>query len=106
MNKENNNMPNYSYKDIANYFIKKHKKDNEPITPMQLQKLVYFANGIYLALYNKPLIKEKFEAWRYGVVVNQLFQDLKSYGGNGVVNTIQTNNSSLKFTEDSDKILN
>ena len=71
-------------KAIANYFIELSKKEDEFITPMKLQKLVYFAHGWYLALTGKPLINEKIEAWQYGPVVNSLYQEFKIYGNNGI----------------------
>jgi uncharacterized phage-associated protein len=65
---------------IANYFIELAKF----ITPMKLQKLVYFAHGWCLALADKPLINEKIEAWQYGPVVSSLYREFKKYGNEGI----------------------
>ncbi len=71
----------YSAKAIANKFIEIAKAKGSTITPMKLQKLVYFAHGWYLSLTNaKPLIDEKIEAWRYGPVVPSLYHQFKSLG--------------------------
>lgn len=84
----------YSYKDIANYFINEHKKTGKFVTNMQLQKLLYFANGIYLYYQKKPLIDKRFRAWKYGPVIPELYNDLKYSGNSGIERVIanQTNN--------------
>lgn len=64
---------------IANVFLKKAREDNEPIDPLKLQKLVYIANGWSLAFMGRPLIRESFEAWRYGPVVPELYREFKEY---------------------------
>ena len=42
-------------------------------------KLVYLAHGWMLAVYNAPLVREDFEAWRYGPVVPDLYHTMKIY---------------------------
>jgi uncharacterized phage-associated protein len=50
------------------------------VSPMKLQKLVYFAHGWHLAYTGLPLIPEEIEAWDYGPVIETLYRDLKHYG--------------------------
>lgn len=66
----------YSAKAIANYIIE-HAKN---VSPMKLQKLVYFAHGWYLAYKKEPLIIESVEVWDYGPVVRELYDTFKAYG--------------------------
>lgn len=52
----------------------------EEVTPLMLQKLLYFAQGIYSALYGKPIFPEDCRAWIHGPVypeVYDLFRDFK-----------------------------
>ncbi|WP_228058982.1 Panacea domain-containing protein [Nostoc sp. LEGE 06077] len=35
---------------------------------MKVQKLLYYAQSVHLALYNEPLFEEEIQAWRYGPV--------------------------------------
>ncbi|MCM1048525.1 MAG: DUF4065 domain-containing protein [Clostridiales bacterium] len=52
----------------------------EEITPLMLQKLLYFIQGIYSALYGKPIFSEDCRAWLHGPVypeVYELFRDFK-----------------------------
>lgn len=68
--------------DIAKYFIMKAENDGGLITPLKMQKMVYFAYVAYL-LENegkKRLFEEKIEAWPAGPVVPGLYYELKKYG--------------------------
>ena len=50
------------------------------ITPLALQKILYFIQGIYMVLFDKPLYKEDCMAWVHGPVyeeVYNLFKDFK-----------------------------
>lgn len=50
------------------------------VTPLSLQKILYFIQGIYMVLYDKPLYKEDCMAWIHGPVyeeVYNLFKDFK-----------------------------
>ena len=52
----------------------------EEVTPLMLQKLLYFIQGIYSALYGKPIFEEDCRAWIHGPVypeVYGLFRDFK-----------------------------
>ena len=64
--------------DIANYFIKIGNQTDCLVSNLKLQKLVYYAQSWYLALYNKPLFNEDFEAWIHGPVIPALYQEYKS----------------------------
>lgn len=52
----------------------------EEVTPLMLQKLLYFIQGIYSALYGRPIFEEDCRAWVHGPVypeVYELFRDFK-----------------------------
>ena len=52
----------------------------EEVPPLMLQKLLYFIQGVSLALYGKPIFKEDCRAWVHGPVyqeVYELFRDFK-----------------------------
>jgi uncharacterized phage-associated protein len=70
----------YSAKVIASKFIEKGINDGNPVTQMKLQKLIYFAHGLFLADGDGPLVTERFEAWKYGPVLPSLYQHFKLYG--------------------------
>ena len=52
----------------------------EEVTPLMLQKLLYFVQGVHFALYGKPMFEEDCRAWVHGPVypeVYELFRDFK-----------------------------
>jgi len=77
----------YSASVIAYAFVKRGINDGSPVTQMKVQKLVFFAHGLHLALYGKPLIKEQFQAWKFGPVVPSIYQDYKLYGADPILTT-------------------
>ncbi|MEG3987868.1 DUF4065 domain-containing protein [Microcoleus sp. S28C3] len=54
----------------ARYFIIRAYEDGieAEMTNMKIQKLLYYAQSLHLALYNEPLFAEEIQAWRYGPV--------------------------------------
>ena len=70
-----------STRDVARYFLSiQDEEAGELITNMKLQKLVYYAQGFHLAVYDKPLFDARIKAWAHGPVVPQLWHDYKEYG--------------------------
>ncbi|MCF8198239.1 MAG: DUF4065 domain-containing protein [Sulfuritalea sp.] len=51
---------------------------------LKLQKLVYYAQGTYLAVHSKPLFKEQIEAWTHGPVVAELYHRFKQHGSDSI----------------------
>ena len=54
----------------------------ESMTHKKLQKLCYYAKAWYLALYDRNIVADQFEAWVHGAVQPDLYQRYKSYGFN------------------------
>jgi len=55
---------------IAEYFIIRAYQEGREnqMTNMKVQKLLYYSQCLYLALFNEPLFAEEIQAWRYGPV--------------------------------------
>ncbi|AUJ71056.1 hypothetical protein PNC201_14010 [Pseudoalteromonas sp. NC201] len=70
----------YPAKVIANAFLDKAEQAGTTLTPMKLQKLIYYAHGWYLAIKNQPLIDEYIEAWDYGPVVSSVYSEFRNFG--------------------------
>lgn len=69
----------YDVRDIANFVLMSFEERNLKITNLSLQKILYFIHGWYFATHEKPLIKNKFEAWQYGPVQRVLYEQFKSF---------------------------
>ncbi|MCC6230530.1 MAG: SocA family protein [Phycisphaerales bacterium] len=65
---------------IANFFLERAEAAGKPLDQMKLQKLLYFSQGWHLALGDRPLFDEDFEAWRWGPVLRSLRSEFKNFG--------------------------
>lgn len=52
----------------------------EDLTNLKLQKLLYYAQGCHLAKYGKPLFSDSFHKWKYGPVVQAVYEEYKIFG--------------------------
>lgn len=57
----------------------------EPLTQMKAMKLLYYIQGAYLAKYNTRLFDSSISAWRYGPVVEKVYD--KYRGKRSIVDT-------------------
>ena len=71
-----NSKPRSTSMAVANWFV----ENASDISPLKLQKLIYFAHGWHLALRDQPLIDEYIEAWDYGPVVPSVYHEFKEFG--------------------------
>lgn len=69
----------YDVRDVANFTLDHADARGLEITNLALQKLLYFAHGWFFAIFEKPLIKNKFEAWQYGPVQRVLYDQFKAF---------------------------
>lgn len=72
----------YTALQIARYFIKKgmSEKDIAKLTNLKLQKILYYAQGWYLANFDKPLFDDTIEAWKYGPAIRTVYQEFQDSG--------------------------
>ena len=70
---------------VANCFLQRDFGGGHmTITPMKLQKLVYFLHGWNLAIVDEPAIDSQFQAWPYGPVEEGLYHIFKPFRGNPI----------------------
>jgi len=68
--------------DVAAYFVHRDAQQPEPdVTPLKLQKLLYYTQGQYLAATGHRLFDETIEAWDLGPVVNRVYARYADMGG-------------------------
>lgn len=71
----------YSAFAVANSFLQRAKERGfYGISPMKLQKLVYFAQAWHLRGLRYPLLDDNFCRWQHGPVVPSLYHEFKDYG--------------------------
>ncbi len=71
----------YSAMAVANALVKRAKDGQlRDLSPMKLQKLLFYVQSWHMARLGKPLIDDFFCRWQYGPVVPSLFHEFKEYG--------------------------
>lgn len=79
-----------SAKDVAKWFLAYNREmmnegDAEYISNLKLQKLLYYAQGCFLALRDQALFDDPIVAWKHGPVVENVCHLYKENGANGIV---------------------
>ena len=69
---------------VANNFIKRGQDESVEITPLKLQKLVYFLYKEYIKQTGNLLFSEQFETWKYGPVIPSIYAEFNSYGSSAI----------------------
>jgi uncharacterized phage-associated protein len=82
-------VENYTAQEIADWFVIYNQKfveaeESEPITPLKIQKLLYYAQGAYLALTDHPLFTDEIEKWDKGPVVPSIYREYRPLGSRGI----------------------
>lgn len=70
---------------VVNHLLRigfREKADD--LTPLKVQKMLYFLHGWYLAIAGESLIDGGFEKWQYGPVSPSVYESLKGYRGQPV----------------------
>lgn len=70
----------YSAMDIAKYAVNRKYRKDEPISNLQLQKILYFLQLIYASGTRKLLFPDQFEAWPYGPVIRNVYVEFSDCG--------------------------
>lgn len=60
---------------VLSYLLKKTKK----VTPLSLQKMLYFMQGIHMALFGRELFPEDCQAWAHGPVFKEVYEAFRDF---------------------------
>lgn len=81
-------MNNYTAMDVANYIVWYVNNSEEgplgALTPLKLQKILYYVSTTYLKKYNRLLFSDSFQKWQYGPVVKDVYHEFKTVGVNHI----------------------
>lgn len=91
--------------DVSKYILGIVCEDEgDLISNLKLQKLLYYAQGFYLAMYDKPLFEEEIEAWTHGPVVPVAYHAYKDNGSGHIPIPEELDNE--LFSESAETVLN
>ncbi|MDN5686449.1 MAG: DUF4065 domain-containing protein [Brachybacterium sp.] len=67
---------------ISNNILKRAFDEDVPVSPMKLQKILYFAASEYAKrTRGRVLLAEQFQPWKFGPVLQSVYGEFKTYGG-------------------------
>ena len=70
----------------SEYIIECYKRHNKSITNLELQKLMYFLEALYMVAMDEDyLYEENFTAWNFGPVNREIYDKYKKFGSNPIV---------------------
>ncbi|MBS9335579.1 DUF4065 domain-containing protein [Fructobacillus sp. M1-13] len=61
----------------TNYADMQHKEMVEPLSQMKVMKLLYYAQGVMLAAYDRKLFSDDIVCWKYGPAVESVHAKYK-----------------------------
>jgi uncharacterized phage-associated protein len=64
---------------VSDFLLVESRERGEVLTNLKLQKLLYYAQAWHLALNDKPLFDEDFEAWLHGPVLPSQYHRFKEF---------------------------
>ena len=80
-------MGMYKALDIAKYIVTKCVKDGNPISNLQLQKMLYFVQINFIKNLGQPAFQEEMEAWRLGPVIPVVYRIFMLEGSSKILRT-------------------
>lgn len=69
----------YSATTIAKWFVDWANSEDAELSNLKLQKLLYYTQGHHLAMYGRPLFRDKIQAWSHGPVVPDVYHEFKGF---------------------------
>lgn len=69
---------------VANSILRRAFKEKIDVSPMKLQKLMFFVTCLYQRNTGHRLLTESFQPWKYGPVCGAVYREFKPFGGNPI----------------------
>lgn len=91
--------------DVADFFIQiANQSEDDQMTNLKLNKLLYYAQGTFLARTGNPLFQSEIEAWPLGPVVPEVYHKFKVCGKNPIISVVEEVSRS-KFSNEEFEVL-
>ena len=86
---------------LANTILKRAFQEKISVTPMKLQKLIYFVYRKFLQDYGKPILSDNFLVWQYGPVLQSVYDEFKSFRANIITRFAKDANNNVYVVNES-----
>ena len=84
----------YKASTISDFFVASLHEHGDPLSNLKLQKLLYYAQAWFLAIFGEPLFEEEIEAWVHGPVVVSEYRRFKGWAWQPITEDLQAPNVS------------
>lgn len=90
---------------IANKIIASTDLEHgELISNLKLQKLLYYMQGYFIAIFKDKLFEDEIEAWQYGPVVREIYNHFKENGASSI--TLEDDAVIAELSRDEEHLFN
>lgn len=72
-------QPATTARKVSDYLLVESRERGELLTNLKLQKLLFYADAWFLALVDRPLFGDRFQAWVHGPVLPAEYQRFRDY---------------------------
>ncbi|MGV0753177.1 Panacea domain-containing protein [Empedobacter brevis] len=76
---------------VSAFFIKKG------VTPLKLQKLLYYSQVWYFKKFNQLLFEDKIEGWMHGPVVRSIWENFRYIKRSDLIPSYRVNNTTIDY---------
>lgn len=91
----------FSAMEIANFYVQLVETiPGDSIDNLKLNKILYYAQGWSLALFDRPLFEDKIEAWEYGPVIPEVYRAYKVCGRRSIEDPENSFDESILSTDE------
>ncbi|HCU0430123.1 TPA: SocA family protein [Serratia marcescens] len=99
-------MARASINQVADYLLCFAQEHGDVMTPLKLQKMVFYADAWFLAINNEELVSETFQAWVHGPVSRELYSRFADYKWRPITEDIQCPEFDVDVKNHLDEIYN
>lgn len=89
----------YSAMDIADYVVKRCAEQRQPVSNLQLQKILYYIQLNFFLMFDKCAFSDEIQAWRHGPVVKEVYYKYNIFGRHKIIPHVKHSKSNLFLTK-------
>lgn len=69
----------YDGRAVANFILDHCDGQDRSVSNLSMQKIIFFCHAWSLITLKEPLVKQNFEAWEFGPVLQYLYREFRSF---------------------------
>ena len=96
---------NEQSRNLADFLILESRERGDLVTPLKLQKLMFYSDAWFMALYDEELTTEKFQAWVHGPVALSQYHRFKDNRWRPIMDEIEMPDFDKRAANHLDEIL-